>query len=767
MNNVLTQYTQIPSNLFALLSRYRVIIPGIQRHYVQGADNSEAKSIRENFINEIFDVIKTRKSLNLHFIYGPINTDGEDSFVPVDGQQRLTTLWLIARYATEWLEDSARYDVLKLLARFSYADRIHATRFCRALSSNNSHWDINNKPSTNIIGQPWFWDYWKEDETVSSMLRMLSTIHEVWQKHLLKSDQVLEALAERINFELKIDSFGDDIYMKMNARGLQLTQWENFKCKFANDLDNFDETDKTYWDKVLEELSNNFFEFKCNQQDKCELPDNALFALFARIFVYVSKEQCDEAICKLAKFTNDNWENIDLPFVPYSDFKPIIEQGFNLKDITDSILLMLEKIISNGDKTVPYFDDEKKLFDTFFHPKNINELDFSLCCFEYFTKYKNVTNEEFLQAMRLIWNILENVDEGKKPYSRVAIVKKFIALDSPTLYSPNAIQITDEGKQIEEEIQKSIKIHDTNQDRPDDWDESELGKWCRWKDAIELAESEAFFNGSIRFLIYDEDGQPTWNNFATKLINCRKTFCGQGLIEGKEKITNQVLISHCKDWNIIRKFPLFDKRKDSWKRLLTSKRLIFAINNMLLNPTTIVNVEDDIIQKLLIDEIWDNLINTKKGYTEGYIVDYYNNVPSLWLKRYPSWTLTLQRNNREDILDEFNARYKEEIQFELEDSCRFLHLNGTNYYYAIPIFFKYSYKGETYRFAWQTWGWIDMYDDKKKLYDLYYAKYNKGFNIQISACKDVEEFIQQLRFTIESYEDFKKHTLKNQQITNT
>ena len=103
----------------------------------------------------------------------------------------------------------------------------------------------------------------------------------------------------------------------------------------------------------------------------------------------------------------------------------------------------------------------------------------------------------------------------------------------------------------------------------------------------------------------------------------------------------------------------------------------------------------------------------------------------------------------------------------MEDSRRFLHLNGTNYYYAIPIFFLSSYKGETYRFAWQTWGWIDMYDDKKKLYDLYFAKYNKGFNIQISAHKNVEDFIQQIRFTIESYEDFKKHTLNNQQIANT
>lgn len=751
INNALKQYTQIPNNLFALLSRYRVIVPGIQRHYVQGADKPEAKSIRENFINEIFDIIEEEKTLNLHFIYGPIDTNGEDSFVPVDGQQRLTTLWLIARYATEELENTTRKDILGLLSRFSYADRIHATRFCRELSSVDSGWNIFNDPATEITHQSWFWDYWKEDETVSSMLRMLSTIHEVWQKHSVNSYRVLEALADRINFELQVDSFGDDIYMKVNARGLQLTQWENFRCKFAYDLGNSYNSDKQNFDKEIEKLSNDFFELKC------ELPDNALFALFARVFVYVCKEQCDEAIFRLAKFTHMTWKDIELPFVPYSAFISILQSGINLKDIADSILLMLKRIISNGKNKVPYFDS-KDLFDTFFHPQNINELDFSLCCFEYFTKYKNTTDEEFLKALRLIWNILENVDEGKNPYGRVAIIKKFIDLDSPTLYSANANKITYEAKQVEEEIQKSTKIYDINQESPNDWDESELGNWSGWNNAIELAESEAFFNGSIRFLIYDEENQPTWKDFATKLIHCRNIFDKEGLKVDSEKIMNKVLISHCRNWNVLRGFPLFEKSKGSWKRLLTSKKLIYAVNKMLLNPTTITTVEDGIIGNLLTDEIWDSLINE----SDKYIVDYYNNVPSLWLKHYPSCTLTLERKNREDILDEFMNN--KNIIFELQNHERFLCLNGTNYYYAIPIFFVYTYNGEEYRFAWQRWGWIDMYEKNKKLYDLYYPTYKEGFNVEIHPIpdednqkkRDTDYYIEKIEECIKNYEKFKK-----------
>lgn len=89
------------------------------------------------------------------------------------------------------------------------------------------------------------------------MIRMLSTIHEEWNKHqdIITANNVLEAIASQIRFELKIDSFGDDIYMKMNARGLQLTQWENFKCKFPESLP---KDIKDTWDEKMEELSNNY-----------------------------------------------------------------------------------------------------------------------------------------------------------------------------------------------------------------------------------------------------------------------------------------------------------------------------------------------------------------------------------------------------------------------------------------------------------------------------------------------------------------------------
>ena len=63
-------------------------IPLIQRDYAQGRPSKKITSIREKFIKDIY-------RLNLDFVYGA--TNGK-RFIPLDGQQRLTTLFLLHLY---------------------------------------------------------------------------------------------------------------------------------------------------------------------------------------------------------------------------------------------------------------------------------------------------------------------------------------------------------------------------------------------------------------------------------------------------------------------------------------------------------------------------------------------------------------------------------------------------------------------------------------------------------------------------------------------
>lgn len=746
-NDILKHYIEVPDNLFALLSRYRVVIPGIQRHYVQGANNPKAESVRKQFIKEIFTAIEKKKNeFNLHFIYGPINTDGEDSFVPVDGQQRLTTLWLIARYAAEKAEPSDRKDLLSLLSRFTYEDRINAKRFCQALTCENSKWDITQDPNPDILCQDWFVDYWKEDETVASMIRMLSTIHEEWNKHqdTITAEDVLEAIASKIRFELKIEAFGDDIYMKMNARGLQLTQWENFKAKFSEDLC---EDKKESWDKEMEELSNLFF--TCSGEH--ELPDNAFFALYARIMAYEARESgvdCGNGIKELAAYTHNHntWSQIELPFVPYSDFSGITNNESIASTVAATCVKMIKTVLDRYQKIVPYFGD-RTLFETFFHPKNKNDLDFTLCCYEYFKKFDNIETKDFLKALRLMWNILENVQDN-----RVELVKKIIDLEDKTLYSRQIKEIigSNPPEQAEEEAEKAIQMDCNDQSIPSDWNEETLGKWSNWNDAIEKAEECAFFHGSIRFL-YEKNSneKTTWKNFATKLSNCMDLFVSEGLSEDKKVKANQVLISHCENWiNLIRK-PVFDTDKESWKQVLTDINLSEYVNGLLLSPNEIADSHDDIIQLLIDNDIWKNLINENSGYE----LEWKESSPSLWLSRYPRFTLKLTRNNREDILDAFINESK--VTFDAPEEERYRKIKGKNYYFAVPMWFTYKYKGKEYHFAWQTLGNIDMYDNGwKRLFDQYDGEMANNFTIHIDeeTGHDSSYYIKKIEDCIDCYE---------------
>ena len=745
--DILKHYIEVPDNLFALLSRYRVVIPGIQRHYVQGANNPKAESVRKQFIKEIFTAIEEKQhEFNLHFIYGPINTDGEDSFVPVDGQQRLTTLWLIARYAAEKAEPSDCKDLLRLLSRFTYEDRINAKRFCQALTCEDSRWDITQDPNPDILCQDWFVDYWKEDETVASMIRMLSTIYEEWNKHqdTITAEDILEAIASKIRFNLKIDAFGDDIYMKMNARGLQLTQWENFKAKFSEDLC---EDKKEWWGKEMEELSNRFF--TCSDEQH-ELPDNAFFALYARIMANEARESgvdCGNSIKQLAAYTHNHntWSQIELPFVPYSDFSGITNNESIASTVADTCVKMIKTVLGNFKEIVPYFGDNK-LFDTFFHPQNRNELDFTLCCYKYFKKFVNedVDTNNFLKALRLMWNILENVDrQYENPDYRVELVKKFIDLGDQTLYSPQIKKKiidsnADAPEQAKEEAEKAIQMDRNDQSMP-----------SYWNDAIEKAEECAFFHGSIRFLYRNSNGETTWENFATKLSNCMDLFTKDGLSEDKKVKANQVLISHCKDWKKLIRKPVFDTDKESWKQVLTDVNLSEYVNGLLLSPNEIADSHDDIIQLLIDNDIWKNLINENPGYE----LEWKANSSSLWLNRYPKLTLKLTRNNREDILDAFIGESK--VTFDAPEEERYRTIKGKNYYFAVPMWFTYKYKGKEYHFAWQTWGNIDMYDNSwERLFDQYDGEMANNFTIHIDEETDHDSsyYIKKIEKCIDCYE---------------
>jgi uncharacterized protein with ParB-like and HNH nuclease domain len=70
----------------------RIEIPLIQRDYAQGRRNRRVDDIRSTFLEDLHQALNGGRPIGLDFVYGEVN-DG--TFEPLDGQQRLTTLFLL------------------------------------------------------------------------------------------------------------------------------------------------------------------------------------------------------------------------------------------------------------------------------------------------------------------------------------------------------------------------------------------------------------------------------------------------------------------------------------------------------------------------------------------------------------------------------------------------------------------------------------------------------------------------------------------------
>lgn len=209
-----------------LLEKNRVEIPIVQRDYAQG--RLENTSIRLAFLEALKESIVSGNDINLDFVYGNIT---EDAFQPLDGQQRITTLFLLHWYAA--VRCGAMSEMTKKrLTSFSYETRISSREFCEDLV--NSPVEITSKKeklSDKLINSNWFFLSWNQDPTIRAMLTTIDDIHACFYDIKDLWENLVEN--KRISFHyLILKDFGlsDDLYIKMNARGRLLTSFENFKA---------------------------------------------------------------------------------------------------------------------------------------------------------------------------------------------------------------------------------------------------------------------------------------------------------------------------------------------------------------------------------------------------------------------------------------------------------------------------------------------------------------------------------------------------------
>lgn len=225
--------------LLQLLDEHsKIEIPIIQRNYVQG-DNGR---IRRTFTEYLMTALIEHRSVELDFVYGSVR--GE-VFIPLDGQQRLTTLWLLHCYLLPTAQEERKAELVGRLQGLVYETRPAAKDFCtyllRAYSSySDDDAGLLTQPSAYIQNKSWFDPEWRKEATVKAMLGMLDEFAQ-WHDRLVAGGVTISALSEEklISFYyLPIQNFGltNDLYIRMNARGEQLTPFEHFKSSLYKAL---------------------------------------------------------------------------------------------------------------------------------------------------------------------------------------------------------------------------------------------------------------------------------------------------------------------------------------------------------------------------------------------------------------------------------------------------------------------------------------------------------------------------------------------------
>ncbi len=216
----------------------RIEIPLIQRDYAQGRPGAYVEEIRVNFLEVLLEAISGGEPVGLDFVYGKVEAG---TLHPLDGQQRLTTLFLLHWYLASAAE---RLDADAEWTRFSYATRHTARLFCERLAEHAFPKDVG-RPSEWITDQPWYLHVWKHDPTIEAMLVMIDEIDA--QIRRLYPDLDAQVAWDRLTddeapavffYLLPLDDMDsdEDLYIKMNSRGKPLTPFEHFKARFEQDI---------------------------------------------------------------------------------------------------------------------------------------------------------------------------------------------------------------------------------------------------------------------------------------------------------------------------------------------------------------------------------------------------------------------------------------------------------------------------------------------------------------------------------------------------
>ena len=517
-NNSATGEAGVRLSFYQLLTErdYIIQIPIIQRDYTQGRDRYQ--QVRDTFLDTLASYLEEGlPHRDLDFVYGSSRRIGDVTyFIPLDGQQRLTTLFLLHWYLAQITPDQDLRDrFLTALhredgaARFTYETRSSSREFCDLLIRP----EYSLREALHPISEPiqgrrisrliedasWFLRSWKLDPTIQAMLQMLDAIdRKFWDKeeYLELLLNVESPVITMLYLDLEEFKLTDDLYIKMNARGKQLTPFENFKAQYEDYLGRVHPDYRMDFERKIDtkwaDLFWNYRGMDGNDTYDDEL-SNFIRAIFSGAYAErkdLSNKDIEETLRELIS------ANKSIPFSVYKE--SVLVEG---ETASDTLIKALDTL-SNGDKKIkeylskedrPYYK-EYEVFENVLRDSitSYSERISFYAYIHYLIRYGTSAPEGLHDWMRLMSNLYhqENIPFDSLPHF-IAAVKSVQEL------LPYADKIIDYLAS-----EKKIPSYSFRWQEREELVKARLIKRSpQWRTLIESTEKNPYFTGQIGFLL--------------------------------------------------------------------------------------------------------------------------------------------------------------------------------------------------------------------------------------------------------------------------
>lgn len=747
-------------SFWTYIQKYVITIPIIQRDYAQGRKGKEY--LRQNFLTSIKRALdNSEQPLVLDFVYGGLK-DSDKTVLPLDGQQRLTTLWLLHWYIA--YKAGVLANVSETLKRFHYETRISSDEFIKHLCMlDYLEDDGKNNLKKHIKSQRWYRTIWDSDPTIKAMLTMIQGsdvkdrngsdiidgLIELFEgctkNEFEKYWTVLTEAKPIVFYEYALGKEDlpetDSLYVKMNARGKPLSDFENFKADLFNYLKtkaNCSEEELSTIGAWFDNAGADLFWKHSNKQINGFVIDEVFFAFLQRYFLKklideTSSESIETVINRKAfklLFDRSNDKQQETSYKDFSSFEDLGDRilsketfavlqkvSASLKEIEGINTLSKSNWSSADPNIIPQYIDQLK-------PSVVSgitvkgRLVFS-SVIDYLEHNPGLFNKSsFNDWMRFVWNIIEGTDTSSaESLIQVSRFLHRLANHAASIISHLAdsdIKRDDRdselNRQFTEEIIKAKRIKFL---RDDNDEESEK--------VLYAAEKSNFYKGSIRFLYTTEDGNVDWNDFNTKFKNSLIVFDPKGVAPDyrQDSLLLCFFISVQTKWMQIKDL-VFSNNADEWRTILRRERYKSSIHNILMSPDIIKAVDSSYVPRLeqaYLEQGYEDLNRQVQRDLCNYelmnnIVGAMDNCGRLhW--RYDHYCV-YPPNAKADWKKYIIATPRNQIMSQLISSNTVTlepnrSIGNSGFLWGWDITF--DYKGKTY--CWDAWGNLKYYSEKR------------------------------------------------------